>query len=630
MNCGDLLGATSVDVRPPGDAPTPPDTDAATGLQTIPLRSVEGSTLAVMEIRWPSRAAASRVPRSLVSTVADVAAQSLDRAHHAEEQATRAGALASLARHLAAGSTTEDLTMVLLQQASAVIGCAIVQFGLIDDDWLTIRSVGRDDPAVVMRRVALSHRTPMTTAIKDDAPVLLPDTAAFESQFPEIVPIATEPWLSARAALPLRRSDGAVFGAIGFGWPRPVLYNQPLRATITTVVDLAAQALERSEFTGRQTRAALSLADFAQHLAAANDHRDVEIAVEHQLRSILQARTVTLIDTPARSLSAPRVANAPLDAILRRGQAVIVADDVTLEKLQSLHQNAGAIGIVPIRDAEGSVIAAITIAWRRALPASDALMAMLDTVGTMVGQTIGRTRLYELEHGLFRDLQSELLRPLPDAPDLEAAARYEPASRSIDVGGDWYSAVKLSAHRIAFVIGDVLGHGVEAVAAMGRLQSMVLGLLTSLPRADDVFTRASELVRDDGATLASALLVVVDTQRRTLDYISAGHPPPLLRIGRDVIALEGARQSLLGLPLAPRPMQQMPFPAGAILVMYTDGLVERRTEDLDDGIARLARLLAESDEELHAQTLAAQLLDGCRELADVRDDDTALIVVKSI
>jgi serine phosphatase RsbU (regulator of sigma subunit)/CHASE1-domain containing sensor protein len=633
--CSALLGATKVDIREVDDSDAVvDDTGVGTGaeepIRRVLLRSVEGEPLAVMEIRWSNRASAERVTPSLVNTVADMTAQSLDRIHHAEDDATRAAAMAALARELAAGSTTEDLTMTLLQRAPAVVGCAIVQFGLTEDDWLTIRAVGRDDPAVVMRRVSLSHRTPMTVAIHTDAPVLLPDTEAFEAQFPEIVPIATEPWLSARAALPLRRSDGAVFGAIGFGWGRPVSYPAPLRATITTVVDLAAQALERSEFTGRQTRAALSLADFAQHLAAANDHRDVEIVVEQRLRGILQARAVSLryLSLAVGSAASER---DTYHSIVQQGRTAIVTDDATMSKLSPIHEHAGAIGIIPIRDADGTVIAAISIAWRRAVSASDALMAMLDTVGTMVSQTISRTRLFEIEHGLFRDLQAELLRPLPDAPGIEAAAVYEPASRTVDVGGDWYSAVRLSEHRVAFVIGDVLGHGVEAVAAMGRLQSMVLGLLTSLPTLDDVFTRASQLVHDDGATLASALLVVVDSGARTIEYVSAGHPPALLRRdGGDVLVLEGARQSLLGLPLDSQRMRREAFPVSSVLVMYTDGLVERRSEELDAGIARLERALLAVDDRASAGAIAARLLDDCREFADVRADDTAVIVVKSV
>ena len=75
---------------------------------------------------------------------------------------------------------------------------------------------------------------------------------------------------------------------------------------------------------------------------------------------------------------------------------------------------------------------------------------------------------------------------------------------------------------------------------MGRFQSVVLGLVTSLSRLDEVFTRASELTRDDGATLASALLVVIDVRQRTLSYLSAGHPPALLRSGTEVVALEAA------------------------------------------------------------------------------------------
>jgi serine phosphatase RsbU (regulator of sigma subunit) len=188
------------------------------------------------------------------------------------------------------------------------------------------------------------------------------------------------------------------------------------------------------------------------------------------------------------------------------------------------HRDCVAPHVAPVRGRAGGgpdprtgrhdLIAAITIAWGRAVPAADALMAMLDTVSTMASQTIARTRLFELGHGLVRDMQAEVLRPLPEAAGIESAAIYEPASRSIDEAGDWYSAVRLADHRIAFVIGDVPDHGMEAVAAMGRLQSMVLGLLTSIPQPDDVFTRASRLVHDDGATLASALLVVVDAEAR--------------------------------------------------------------------------------------------------------------------
>jgi serine phosphatase RsbU (regulator of sigma subunit) len=339
---------------------------------------------------------------------------------------------------------------------------------------------------------------------------------------------------------------------------------------------------------------------------------------------------VSLRQLPTGAASSGPAEPDAFEEILQGGSTVIITDDPTLEQLRELHDHAGALGIVPIRDADGNVIAAITIAWRRAVPAADALVAVLDTVSTMVGQTISRTHLFELEHGLFRDIQAELLRPLPEVPGIESAAVYEPASRSIDVGGDWYSAVRLTDHRVAFVIGDVLGHGVEAVAAMGRLQSMVLGLVTSMPQSDDVFTRASQLVHDNGATLASALLVIVDTEARTLDYINAGHPPALLRTGDDVVVLEGARQSLLGLPLRPQRMARERFPRGSTLVMYTDGLIERRTEVFDAGIARLERELRAADPGTDARTLALRLLERCRETADVRADDTALIVVRSI
>ncbi|MFF9915536.1 PP2C family protein-serine/threonine phosphatase [Streptomyces sp. NPDC013457] len=210
------------------------------------------------------------------------------------------------------------------------------------------------------------------------------------------------------------------------------------------------------------------------------------------------------------------------------------------------------------------------------------------------------------------------------------AVRYQPAVDALNVCGDWYDLVDLPGDRIAVAVGDVVGHGLEAACVMGQLRSA----LSAAARVADGPARALEALglyarSVEGAESTTVVNAFIDWDTHTITYSSAGHPPPaLLDADGTVTFLDQATDPPLGVRLehVPRPEGSRAFTEGATLVLYTDGLIERRTEDIDTGLGRLAASLTRhgraGPEDL-AAALLADLLPS-----DGNTDDTALVVLR--
>ncbi|MFD8542801.1 PP2C family protein-serine/threonine phosphatase [Streptomyces sp. NPDC059649] len=211
-----------------------------------------------------------------------------------------------------------------------------------------------------------------------------------------------------------------------------------------------------------------------------------------------------------------------------------------------------------------------------------------------------------------------------------AAVRYRPAVGALNVCGDWYDLAELSGDRMAVAVGDVVGHGLEAACVMGQLRSALSAatLVTRGPaRALEVLGIYARSV--EGAESATAVEAFIDWTSHTIAYSSAGHPPPaLLHPDGRVEFLDGATDPPLGArpEHVNRPEAWVSFAADAVLVLYTDGLIERRGEDIDVGLARLAASLTRhrgAGAEAIADALLAELLPP-----DGATDDTALVVIR--
>jgi serine phosphatase RsbU (regulator of sigma subunit) len=212
----------------------------------------------------------------------------------------------------------------------------------------------------------------------------------------------------------------------------------------------------------------------------------------------------------------------------------------------------------------------------------------------------------------------------------DIAVRYLPAVRSLNVCGDWYDFIVLPDDRLAVAVGDVVGHGLAAAGVMGQLRSA----LSAAVRAAEGPAQALEVLAEhsrtvDGALATSAALTVVDRPTHTLTYSCAGHPPPVLvRPDGTVALLDAATDPPLGARVvhAPQVQAAVPYAPGDTLVLYTDGLVERRDEDIDTGLARLTDSLARHTR-LPPDRLADAVLTDLG-LGDGGTDDIALVVVR--
>ncbi len=237
---------------------------------------------------------------------------------------------------------------------------------------------------------------------------------------------------------------------------------------------------------------------------------------------------------------------------------------------------------------------------------------------------------FEREQATAEVLQRSLLpEELPTLPELELTARYLPGTVGVKIGGDWYDVVRVDGGQVVFAIGDVVGHGVRAAAAMGKLRHTLqfLALEGRTPAA--ILGRLNGYVSAAEGDMATLLVVSFTPATGSLRFSSAGHPPPLVREPDGTLTyLPGGRGMPLGASDSARYEEDHAVLApGSVLVMYTDGLVERRRESLDVGFLRLGEAVSHAPDEL--DRFADHLLE---EMLEDRgpSDDVAMLVVRAI
>jgi serine phosphatase RsbU (regulator of sigma subunit) len=237
-------------------------------------------------------------------------------------------------------------------------------------------------------------------------------------------------------------------------------------------------------------------------------------------------------------------------------------------------------------------------------------------------------------HARERQIAVTFQEAMLQAPDLarhpNIAVRYLPAAKGLNVCGDWYDVVDLPNDGFTVAVGDVVGHGLEAAGVMGMLRSALSAAVRALrgpARAMEVLDLYARSV--EGACATTAVKAVVDTRGQHITYSSAGHPPPVLaRPDGTFTLLDQATDPPLGARPhhVPRPQAAVPYTPGDTLVLYTDGLIERRGEDIDAGLHRLTDTLADNP-----RTSPNRLADTLLHRLGVSgggDDDIALIVAR--
>jgi hypothetical protein len=404
--------------------------------------------------------------------------------------------------------------------------------------------------------------------------------------------------------------------------PAPVV-GAPVPTRLPESLRLPASSTQVAQFVALRAAACVG-ADYA-NLALLND-AGTSLRLFHH--SSLQS------DIADRYTDVAIDAGYPISAAVRESRVVLLTDiEAYRAQFPDIVEDTIAAGIqatasLPLYRSDGSVLGGIGFGWTDVTTFHPKLEAALQAVAVLCVETVERAERYDADHELVVTMQRRLLGELPSLTGIETSARYLPATTNLAVGGDWYEGLLLGANRMALVVGDVTGHGIAAAADMALIRGMVSALLHSGVAISDVFFElGAVLSQRTGLLLATAALVVADVEHETVTFSTAGHPPPLLRLpDGEIRRLDSAHSPIIGISDRRRIADTAPFPKGSTLVMYTDGLVERRDRPVEEGIdlaiANLKGLAGDVTGDAVVEALTGELV------GDVAEDDIALLVVR--
>lgn len=306
------------------------------------------------------------------------------------------------------------------------------------------------------------------------------------------------------------------------------------------------------------------------------------------------------------------------DLRLRMPQELASADQVLVLPVPGRHRVLGLLVVVTRPTEEPSLPETRTV---------------LTLTARRVGLATENVRLYAREHRVAETLQRAMLPEQAEVDGLDVWSYYAPNVVYAQVGGDWYDVVQIQPDVVGVVIGDVVGHDVEAAAAMGQLRSIVRAYAFEVTEPGPVLERVDTLVGGMRIPRSAGLVLTTLTRTRAEDsgcpvwrlaYSRAGHLPALLVRAGEVTSLDGAGGPLIGFGHGPRQTADVGLEPGDVLVFYTDGLIERRNRSLRDGLAALHQVAAGATA-VDAAGIGEELLSR---LADGPEDDVAVVVVR--
>lgn len=628
------------------------------GAAASPLFDAAEQPVGVLAFAWSTPHHFDDIDRRAIETLSSLCGQTMRRTQLSE----RAEDLARLAASLAAARTTRDVAQLLRNHGQERLGGAVVSLRILDPAASALRAIVPLHPPTAITQpyetVSLDAPSPVAEAAGSGQPVWIADGNDYASRHPQEADAARNAGLSAAVSVPFHTSDGAANGVITFAWPTGMRLDDLLRSTLTTITDLAAQTFERAALTethqlrdahlGRLSRALATASTGAGIGAAVAEHGPPLLGASFAITSAPDAtgaalESPTLQGVPAalaeRLDHLPLTSSTPTTEVFRRGEALAYPDLHSLEvdhPETARDARAGdlvALAALPLRDADGVTRGVLTVGWKDPWAAQQAVDGPASTAAGLIGQTLERTHLYETEHSVITSLQRRLLAPLPRVAGLDLAAYYEPAAGAIGMGGDWYEALELEDGSLVAVVGDVVGHGVEAIAAMAQVQHLVDGLLRTGTPLDQVLTIANDMIIGPDPIFATAQLLHVDQANQRLGYLNAAHPWALLRHPDGTVDQLAKRQhSMLGATMSAEKLKYVDMPVGALLLAYTDGLIERRGEVITDSIDRLAGCLARADVDGPLEEVLERIVHAARTTGDAEaatNDDIAALLVRN-
>lgn len=636
-------------------------------LGVVPLvidQRAVGALLAIFE----NGAVVDDEQRRFVEIVARQAAQPLERLRLLEEERTsrvsaeraneRIRGLQRVAESLAAAPATHDVGAVMIAEGRDLLGGEGSLAHILAPGSDRLELLGSSgypaDLLEPLRSLALDAPTPMTDALRTGATIEIGSADDLVARYPGFAPTLKAGPFPAALFLPLAVGERTI-GVLTVAFLQNRDFTADDRVTGLTLARQCAQALERSRLYDEE-RVSRRRSERLQTLTAALS----SALTPDEVSEIFLEQAAPAVDASGAAIGIAAPDGHPLGQRVARGDAAEAAsawfgspagarspaldafrgarplyfeslDDLRVAypdtAAESSDSRAQAFAFVPLL-AGRKPFGVTMLTWDRPTVLTAGERSFVETLASQCAQALDRARRYENERVIAETLQRSVLpETLPSLEGVVVAARYLPGTAAVDVGGDWFDTIPLSNGKLGFAVGDVVGKGVQAASTMAQLRNGMRALALDSTDPDEIVTKLNRLL--DGvadAPFATLVYLTIDPVSFETTMVSAGHLPPLaVTPGGDVRLLEEGRGLPLGVdPDARYQGSSFTLEPGTIVVLYTDGLVERRDRSLDEGL----RLLAEAARD--APRDAERMVDAILERLlgdDPRGDDVAVLAI---
>ena len=571
---------------------------------------------------------------------------------------------------MAAAVRREDVIVVGMAAARDLVDADAAAYGLADDSGML--RAGVLDPTTMspthVRTVELSRSLPGPASMADRRSLRCPTLAERLAAFPASAGLDTGAPYEAGAWAPILTKDEAL-GFVSVHHRAPTELTPDDMALLEAVAQLCSQALVRARLYEREATARDAAERAAERLALLADVTEA-LEQEHDFAARLQRLLETLVPRvadfatvealradgrlellalhhvepekvePLRRLREQHAldADAPigLGHVIRTGRSLLLgdipdqlADDVEDTGRRLLGEIATRSFLaVPLATREGTIGALMLCTSVSGRTYGERDRQLADELADRIALVLENARLFDEQRRIARTLQLGLLGGAGTGHrDITLALRYQPGTGSAEIGGDWYDAFDRDDGTLVIAVGDVVGRGLKAATTMAKLRNALRAFALVRDGPGEILHELDRFAQTvEGGVMTTVACAVVDPVTGHCRIAAAGHPPPILvhPDGRADAVMGGRSMPLVG-EEGTRPEIALELPAGTTLALYSDGVIERRRESIDEGIGRLAQLAGDRFQR-PVGVMADELLEAM--LTDEVDDDAALLLLR--
>ena len=572
------------------------------------------------------------------------AVQDRDSAGLQRELADARRMAAELGVALADAGTMRQVAEGVSAAVHAQVGAAYAEVSILAADghgFARLAAEGTAPPLAGAPPPTIESDAPGPRAFRDRAPVYLTDRAAPAPGALDAPPGSDTGGGAPGAALPLLTEAGPL-GYLGLWWAAPHAASPAEREYLDAIAETASRALERARLRQAEQRERArveTLSEVTRLLAGALSPEAIGDIVTDRVRTAVggaDALSLGVVSQDRRRLEWITVAGYPEDTqdqftdlllstpaaatdTARTGRPAVIRTPGEYAQRYPGPDSAAAAAagsswlVWPLQAGPAS-IGVLGLMWQRPQQFEPGQLAFTAAAADLIAQALVRAQKFADEHAIATVLQRAVMpRMTAVLPGMDVGTHYRQAGATQAIGGDWYDALALPAGGAYLAVGDVVGHGIAAAEDMTQLRNAGRALAIAGYQPASLLAQLGQITAAATAGhFATMAAVIIDPDGSIVTYASAGHPPVLIRrakTGTVEVPLPARGPALGMMDRVIYPQHQTSFEPGDVMLMYTDGLIERRGEDPQDGISRVEQQLQAWQPGTPLDAFCAQLVD---------------------